>query len=102
MVPSGPPPLIWRVREPCSSLSMSPMREAPSRVRPRAAAPMGRSLWMFRARSTMSRPVMAAAFTKPLPVMALTISLVMNYGSFLAVKKMRCSPGLGGRSFSSP
>ncbi len=74
MVPRGPPPLIWRVREPFSSFSISPIMEAASRVRPRAAVATGSRVWMFRARSTRSRPVMATALTEPSAVMARTIS----------------------------
>lgn len=48
--------MIWRVREPFCSFSMSPSIEAPSRVRPRAAVAMGSRVWIFRARSTRSRP----------------------------------------------
>ena len=55
--------MICRVREPFCSFSMSPIIEAPSRARPRAAVAMGSRVWMFRARSTRSRPVTATAFT---------------------------------------
>ena len=70
-------------------------------VRPRAAVATGSVLWICRARSTISLPVTATALTMPSPVISLIISS-MVHKSFRAAKKIRPSPGFGGRSFNSP
>ena len=66
MLPRGPPPFTRRVTVASGSLSRSPKREAAQSVLPSAAVATGEQLWIVRARSAISRAVIAvcAAFNK--------------------------------------
>ena len=76
-----------RVTEPSSVFRSEPIMAHPIKVRPKAAVATGSVLWICRARSAISFPVMATALTVPSAAIMRTISSMDLYHFLSRCKK---------------